>query len=332
MIQNVPVCSSSSHRPGNRNCSRILMNLGCLVVFLLASGVSRNAELSAEEKQPVLNAKRAEGYLLKICRLGTRISGTRGMGLQQKLLQEHFGKLGGKVFYQSFDVAHPLTGNPVRMANMIVSWHPDAKERVILCCHYDTRPYPDRDRRQPKGLFLGANDGASGVALMMELAHHIKVINPTYGVDMVFFDGEELVYTPRDKYFHGSEYFANQYKRKPPKYTYKYGVLVDMIGDRRLTLYQEKNSTKYAPKLTKHLWATAKKLGVREFIPKEKWLVRDDHLALNQIAKIPTCDIIDFDYTWWHTTQDLPVNCSGTSLIKVGKVLLAWLQNPDPTD
>ena len=215
----------------------------------------------------------------------------------------------------------------MRMNNIIVSWHPEAKQRVFLACHYDTRPYPDCDPVDPRGKFIGANDGASGVALFMELAHHMQALKPVYGVDFIFCDGEEQIYGQRGKYFLGSEHFAKEYRDRPPKHRYVYGVLVDMIGDRDLNLYMEKKSLHYARQVTESIWATARELGVREFHdhPKPKYDIEDDHVPLNRIAKIPTCDIIDFDYPHWHTTQDTPHNCSGASLAKVGRVLLAWL-------
>ena len=291
-----------------------------LVLLALASPVN------AQQVRQAFNAARAIGYLEEICDIGPRVSGTEGMQKQQQLLIKHFRQFGAELRAQSFDVAHPQTGNPVRMRNLVVSWHPDARDRVLLCCHYDTRPFPDRDRFRPKGRFVGANDGASGVALFMEMAHHIKSIQPKYGVDFVFFDGEELVYKDGDKYFLGSEYFATWYRDKPPaNFRYVCGVLVDMIGDKQLTLHMERNSVKMAPAVTQSIWQTAQKVGVSEFIARPNYEVRDDHIPLNQIARIPTCDIIDFDYPYWHTTRDTPRACSGGSLSKVGRVLLQWL-------
>jgi hypothetical protein len=215
------------------------------------------------------------------------------------------------------------------MNNIIISWDLDAKDRVLLACHYDTRPHADRDSNlvlASRGTFLGANDGASGVALFMELGHHLRKIKPTYGVDLVFFDGEELVYGEKDPYFLGSEYFAKDYRDHPPKHRYICGVVVDMIGDKNLQVFQEINSLKFAPEVTNSIFRTARRLGVEEFVGRARHEVRDDHLPLNTFARIPTCDLIDFDYDHWHTTQDLPANCSGASLAKVGKVLLAWLE------
>jgi hypothetical protein len=306
----------------------------------------------AEKSRPAGDASvaafdddRAYRYLTQICDIGPRISGTEGMEKQQQLIAEHFSKLKAKVAFQPFDAPHPLTRKPVRMINLIVSWDRDAKERVLLACHYDTRPRPDRDANPQlaeKGTFLGANDGASGVALLMELGQQMSRIKPTYGVDFVFFDGEELVYNDfRDAYFLGSEYFSKDYRDNPPQYKYVCGILVDMIGDKDLQLFKEVNSLHYAPEVTNGVWQVAKKLNVREFNFKPRQdvrpdgrphEVRDDHLSLNEIAKIPTCDIIDFDFPHWHTTRDTPAACSGASLGKVGRVLLAWLEDvPAPT-
>ena len=296
---------------------------------------------TAKQKSGVENATadfdadRAFGYLTKICDIGPRISGSPGMEQQQQMIAAHFAKLKAQVKFQSFDAPHPLNGKPVRMNNIIVTWDPEAAERVLLACHYDTRPHADRDpdlRLASEGIFLGANDGASGVALLMELGNHMRRIKPTYGVDFVFFDGEELVYGERDPYFLGAEYFSKQYRDKPPDHKYVCGVLVDMIGGKKLQLYQEINSLNYAADVTQSVWKTAKKLGVKEFVARPKHDVRDDHLALNEIAGIPACDIIDFGYEHWHTTKDVPASCSGESLAKVGRVLLAWLEEvPAPS-
>lgn len=308
----------------------------CLFALLLWIVHFGAINLRAEEPRAVnFDGDRAYRHLVEICKIGSRISGSPGMARQQKMIVDHFEKLGATVTDQGFDVAHPLTGNPVRMNNLIVSWDPKAEKRILLCCHYDTRPFPDRDRLNPRGIFYGANDGASGVALFMEMAESIKEIKIPYGygVDMVFFDGEELIYKQGvnqylGKYFLGSEYFSTDYKNNPPKHKYVYGVLVDMIAGRNLKLYYEINSLELAPEVTKSVWDAAKELKEKAFIAKEKHEVQDDHLPLNKIAKIPTCDLIDFDYPHWHTQGDVPRNCSGASLERVGRVLLYWLQHP----
>lgn len=301
--------------------------------------VDRGQTATAARPTNPLNGQRAYGYLEQICALGPRISGSDGMRRQQELVQSHFEKLGGKVSFQRFEAVNPLGGAKVPMANLICEWHPERKERILLCAHYDTRPLPDQDpdpvqRRQ--GVFLGANDGASGVAVLMELAHLMPKLEGNIGVDFVLFDGEELVYTDgQDKYFLGSEHFAKQYVAKPTAYQYRWGVLLDMVGEVNLSIYQEQNSVTWRDTrpLVKEIWATAARLGIDEFVPRVGYLVRDDHLPLRNIAKIPTCDIIDFTDSfgqvppeYWHTTDDTPRRCSGSSLAKVGWVVYEWLR------
>lgn len=279
-----------------------------------------------------LDAQRAYTYLQQICALGPRLSGSPGMQKQQAMLEEHFKKLGGNVSYQSFLANNPRGGEKVAMANMIVEWHPERKERILLAAHYDTRPLPDRDpdpNKRLAGTFIGANDGASGVAVLMELAHLMPKVDGPLGVDFVLFDGEELVYGNNDPYFLGSSWFAKQYQENPPGHKYRWGVVLDMVGDVDLQLYQEKFSVSWRDTrpLVKEIWATAARLGVKEFIPRVGYEVRDDHLPLRNTAKIPSCDIIDFDYPPWHTTNDLPKHCAGSSLAKVGWVVYEWIKS-----
>ncbi len=298
------------------------------------------------EANPI-DAARAYRYLEQICALGPRQTGSKAMASQQELLKKHFEELGAKVEFQRFQMRHPRTGQATPVANTIVRWHTDRKERILLCAHYDTRPQADNQRvppRQRGTVFIGANDGGSGTALLMELGHHIPNIkNTAVGVDFVFFDAEEFVFNlgqTIDRYFVGSEYFARTYLTQPRDYRYRWGVLFDMVGDRDLQIYQEKNSMWWRDTrpLVKEIWATAKKLGVREFIPRRKHEIRDDHVPLRNIAKIPTCDLIDFDYPrypkneYWHTDKDTVDKCSGESLAKVGWVALTWLESVPAAD
>lgn len=289
---------------------------------------------------PFDGAKAME-YLEGMCEIGPRASGSPGMARQQQYLTKILEAAGGAVTRQEFEVRHPEDGSRVPMANLIARFHPDREERILLCAHYDTRPFPDQDPINPRGTFVGANDGASGVAVLCELARHLTKLQSDVGVDIVFFDGEELVFdNRRDPYFLGSEYFARDYAQNPPAHRYRYGVLLDMVGDKDLQIFEEKNSLRYPDvrPLVQAIWGTARKLGIREFIARPRHEVRDDHLVLNDIAKIPTCDIIDFDYPnpgygpkYWHTEQDVPANCSALSLAKVGKTILTWLNELEPS-
>jgi glutaminyl-peptide cyclotransferase len=298
----------------------------------------RDSGASAMSSQLVIpkpyDANRAEKYLRVICDLGPRPSGSEAMEKQQKMLSDFFTNAGATVEMQGFDTRHPMTGEPVRMQNLIAKWYPERPKRFLLCAHYDTRPFPDRDPVNPRGVFVGANDGGSGVAAMMEMSHHMDRLPNDIGVDVVLFDGEELVYAERrDEYFLGSTFFARQYVLTPPPIRYQAGILLDMIGDRELRIYYERNSWNYARELCKSVFETAEILKVDAFVPRIRHEVRDDHLPLNEIAKIPTIDLIDFDYPrpgvgvqqYWHTTKDVPENCSGHSIATVVYVVHQWL-------
>ncbi len=280
------------------------------------------------------DAVRAERYLRTICDFGPRPSGSMAMQKQQKWLTEFFTESGATVELQSFQARHPETGAMVELNNLIARWYPDRPKRFLLCAHYDTRPFPDRDSENPTGRFVGANDGASGVAALMEFANHQARLPKDVGFDIVLFDGEELVYRERrDSYFLGSTHFAESYKASPPKIKYQAGILLDMIGDRELKIYYERNSWNYARDICKSVFETASLLKVEAFVPRIRHEVRDDHLPLNEIARIPTIDLIDFDYPrpgigapqYWHTTKDVPENCSGHSIASVVFVVHQWM-------
>lgn len=297
------------------------------LVFLTGS-------VSIANEPAQFSGTRAMEYLEAICELGPRPSGSEGMEKQRELLIRHFQKAGATVFRQAFRSRDGRNGDWVRMENLIVSWHPERNDRVLLGAHYDTRPYPDRDRRDPRGIFLGANDGASGVAVLMELADSVAELKGTVGVDFVLFDAEEYVFEERrDSYCLGSLFFARQYassrKAGTISYAYRCGVILDMVGDRNLTIWQEQQSVDWhdTRPVVESIWATAKQLQIQEFVPRPKYLINDDHVPLRMTGGIPTCDIIDFDYPHWHTTQDIPENCSAHSLGLVGRVILSWLQN-----
>ena len=277
---------------------------------------------------------RVMGYMTQLCDFGPRPSGSPAMKRQQEFLQEFFESHGATVTYQTLEIRHPEDGSPVPMANLVASWGRDRPKRFVFCAHYDTRPYPDQDQRRPKGTFIGANDGASGTAALMELSHQLDSLPLSIGVDIVLFDGEEFVWKQgRDDYFIGSTYFAESYKSNPPPVPYQSGVLLDMIGDRELKIYYEQNSFRYARDVAKGIWKTAKELGVEAFVPRIRHTIQDDHLPLNKIAGIPTVDLIDFDYprpgigapSYWHTEQDIPANCSGQSMAAVVWVIHQWL-------
>lgn len=340
--QSSPDDAPSPNRLGLRWSIAIisLMAVGLLIVAVSTGAFERGPADPTRATDKAIprqyDPNRAFGYLTQLCDLGKRPSGSPGMKKQQQMLQRFFIERGAAVTMQTFEIRHPEDGSPVPMGNLIASWHPDRPKRYLICAHYDTRPFPDQDRQNKRGEFIGANDGASGTAAIMELAHQLDDLPTDVGVDLVLFDGEEFVWRQgRDDYFLGSTFFAEKYVASPPKVPYQAGILLDMIGDRELTIYYEKNSLSYARDVTKSIWRTAAKLGVRAFIPRSRHKIDDDHIPLNQIARIPTTDLIDFDYprpgfnapSYWHTEQDIPQNCSGQSLAAVVWVVHTWLKS-----
>jgi glutaminyl-peptide cyclotransferase len=319
--------------------------IGSIALLLLAgillSGSSWLGSLEANAAMAAtpapIDGERAFGYLEKICELGPRIAGSEANTRQRKMVADHFKAAGATIREQPFSARHPLTGDRVEMVNLIGSWHTDRAQRVVIAAHYDTRPQPDQeeDPERLKRPFLGANDGASGVALLMEIANHLKDLNTPWGVDLVIFDGEELVYgTPpnsRGEYFLGSKEFARAYVEETDaqrkKSEYVAGIVLDMVGGSTLQINQEPNSLNLAPNLVRDVWAVARQIGAKSFRLRVGREVLDDHLPLNN-AGIPTIDIIDFEYPYWHKADDLPRNCSSKSLAEVGRVVTAWLAQP----
>ncbi|MCC7086643.1 MAG: M28 family peptidase [Pirellulales bacterium] len=307
-----------------------------IVVLLIATGCEGAPPTTAAKAAPparmapkiAFDGAASFEYLKQICAIGPRYSGSKGMREQQALLVEHFQKLGANVTKQEFQARHPQSGGAVQMANLIIQWHPERKERVLLVAHYDTRPLPDRDPRNPRGNFIGANDGGSGVAVLMELGKAMPKFDSPLGVDFLLVDGEELVFREGDPYCLGSAHFARQYFADPPEHQYRWGVVLDMVGGRNARFFQESNSAGWRDTLplVEQIWATAARLGVREFVAQIGEQVTDDHIPLHDIAHIPTCDIIGWPYQAWHTQADTPAQCSAATLGKVGWVIFEWLK------
>ena len=291
-------------------------------------------EAFAADRDPVpgepvpFDGERAMRYLEDICKIGPRISGTEGMKKQQELVQKHFEALGGKVELQRFTAVQESQGQPVAMANVIASWHPERLRRVIICSHYDTRPIADQepDPRKWHEPFVSANDGGSGVALLMELAHSFKDLKTSVGVDLVLFDGEEYIFdAKRDKYFFGSEHFARAYQKNRPTFKYVGAILLDMIAGKNGRIPVEQNSWFQARALAEEIWGIATELKCDIFKQQLGDQVLDDHLALNR-AGIPAIDLIDFSYPHWHRLSDVPAQCSAAAMTQVARVLSVWLQ------
>jgi hypothetical protein len=216
-------------------------------------------------------------------------------------------------------------GEQLRLTNIVASFRPKDPARILLCAHWDTRPRAEQDetRGRRNDPIPGANDGASGVAVLVEVAGLLKNVPPSIGVDIVLFDGEDYGKEgDHASYLLGSRYFA---EHKGGDYIPRFGILLDMVGDKFLELPKERYSLRYAPDVVAMVWKTAASLGVQQFHDETGEEIMDDHLPLNE-AGIQTIDIIDFNYPdptnrYWHTHQDTPEHCSAESLEAVGSVI-----------
>ncbi len=188
---------------------------------------------------------------------------------------------------------------------------------ILIGAHYDTRPQADRDSYNPSLPVPGANDGASGVAVLLELASVLEFEQLQKPVWLVFFDGEDSGKIDGWDWIVGSTYFVDHLTSTP-----EVVVIVDMVGDEELQLYYERNSD---DNLARQIWEIAEDLGYRSFIPSERYSIIDDHTPFLH-AGIPAIDIIDFDYPYWHTTEDTMERISASSLEQVGRTLQLWLE------
>jgi glutaminyl-peptide cyclotransferase len=221
-------------------------------------------------------------------------------------------------------------GTQLALRNIIARWRPQATDRVLYVTHWDTRPVADEDpdsanRTKP---MPGANDGASGVALFVELADVLKRTPPAVGVDLLFVDGEDYgQFSPKEQdVLLGSKYFATHLPS--PDYRPLYGVLFDMIGQRDLQIYEEGNSVQRAPEVVARVWQAAADMGYSDvFIPRSKYTINDDHIPLLD-AGLRVIDVIDYDYPAHHTTHDTIDQLSARSLQTVGDVATGLVTTP----
>jgi len=262
------------------------------------------------------------------CALGPRNPGSWGHGQCLEFLKRELGYWTDTVFVQSFLYYSSDRKETLELTNIIGRIAPEKNARILLCAHWDTRPTADQDP-DPKNHstpILGANDGASGVAILLEIARRCALKSPGIGVDFVFFDGEDYGREGvLDDYVIGSKHFAKNVPVPVPRF----GILLDMVGDRDLRIPKEQASYTLARDIVEKVWRAARDLGIKTFDNTVGRGVYDDHLALNE-AGIPTIDIIDFDYPPWHTLQDVPSACSAKSLDDVGRVLLQIIYNEKP--
>ncbi len=218
-----------------------------------------------------------------------------------------------------------VEGDTLPLRNFIGRFRPEATDRVLYVAHWDTRPVADRsanlaDQRRP---VPGANDGASGVALLLGVADALKRVPPAVGVDLLFVDGEDYGDFGIGKdVLLGSRHYATTIGERKPLFA----VVWDMVGDRDLQIFQEGNSISGAPEVVDRVWRRARDLGHgRVFRNEEVYTVTDDHIPLLEVG-VRAIDVIDLDYTYWHTTEDTLDKVSARSLQIVGEVAVALVR------
>ncbi|MFC1489775.1 M28 family peptidase [Candidatus Latescibacterota bacterium] len=266
---------------------------------------------------PSFNNGKAFDYLSRQVSFGPRIPGTKAHTETADWIISVLREQTSNVSFQPFTGISD--GAEKDMKNIMASFYPEKSNRILLCAHWDCRPHADRDPdlSKQKDPVPGANDGASGVAVLMVIAEIIANAEPLMGVDIVLFDGEDGGdYGNNDSWLLGSRHFA---KTMPAGYKPEYAILLDMIGDRDLSLSREYYSVNSAPLLWGKIVMHCETIGIP--ISGETIGVLDDHVPLIDRG-IKAVDLIDFDYPSWHTVSDTPDKCSPESLGKIGELLL----------
>lgn len=290
---------------------------------------------------PVFNADSAYSYVEAQTAFGPRVPNSAAHRLCGDYLARQLEAFGAKVYNQRADlVAYDNT--LLKARNIIGSYLPDSRRRVLLCAHWDSRPYADQDadKRLHRTPISGANDGASGVGVLLEVARQLQQQAPQIGIDLIFFDAEDYG-TP---YFYQGEHkdhtwcLGSQYWAQMPHvegYTARYGILLDMVGGRGATFYQEVESKEMDAALVKKIWNTAHRLGYGQYFPKrEGSRITDDHIYVYHYRRIPCIDIINYDPKsdsgfgeTWHTQHDTMEHIDRGTLQAVGQTLLEIIYN-----
>lgn len=329
--------------------SKIMIAL--LIVALIAGAAfnflpSNKAEVSETEEiekvQPVgpdFNADSAYIYLQEQCDFGPRTMNSTAHDKCEKWIIQKFEQYGCKVTTQKATL-NGYDGTPLRSTNIMASYNPEATTRIMFCAHWDCRPWADNDPDSTNWHkpIVAANDAASGVGVMIELARILKGSGLELGVDFVCFDAEDYGTPqwfegedPGDTWALGAQYFANNL---PEGYAPRYGILLDMVGGVGAKFYREGMSMQYAPAIVKKVWNAARQVGYGSYFPKDDGgMITDDHIPVNQTANIPCIDVIpyypdcaqsSFGPTW-HTIADNMDNIDKNTLKAVGQTMVQVL-------
>lgn len=329
--------------------SKIMIAL--LIVALIAGAAfnflpSNKAEVSEMEEiekvQPVgpdFNADSAYIYLQEQCDFGPRTMNSTAHDKCEKWIIQKFEQYGCKVTTQKATL-NGYDDTPLRSTNIMASYNPKATTRIMFCAHWDCRPWADNDPDSTNWHkpIIAANDAASGVGVMIELARILKGSGLELGVDFVCFDAEDYGTPqwfededPGDTWALGAQYFANNL---PEGYAPRYGILLDMVGGVGAKFYREGMSMQYAPAIVKKVWNAARQVGYGSYFPKaDGGMITDDHIPVNQTANIPCIDVIpyypdcaqsSFGPTW-HTIADNMDNIDKNTLKAVGQTMVQVL-------
>jgi len=325
---------------------RYLGNILCLI--LAASGVvacgSRKSVAVAEAASPVGPAFLADSaylYCQQQCDFGPRTMNSKAHDDCEQWIIRKFTEFGMKVTPQKATLKG-YDGTPLQSTNIIASYKPHLTDRILLCAHWDSRPWADNDPDEAhhKTPVMAANDGASGVAVMLEVARLIQQNDSLQkGVDFICFDAEDYGFPqwetgddPGNTFALGAQYWAEHLHQQG--YTARFGILLDMVGGQGARFYQEQMSMHYARSIVDKVWKAAAVVGFSSFFPTEMGAgITDDHLPVNTTAKIPCIDIIpyypdceasSFGPTW-HTVSDDMAHIDKATLQAVGQTVIQVL-------
>jgi hypothetical protein len=287
---------------------------------------------------PTFNGDSAYVFTAEQVAFGPRVPGTPAHGRCADYLVEKLKSYGLNVIVQQGGVT-TFDNKKLTAKNIIGRFNPDNKQRVLLCSHWDSRPFADQDSVRKNEPIDAACDAASGVAVLLELARNLQNSKLAVGVDIIFLDVEDWgqpedskLPVMKDSYALGTQYWAKN--PHVPGYFASYGILLDMVGAKGAVFYQERKSLEYAPYVVKKVWDAASRAGYGNyFIYNTGSEVIDDHYYINTIANIPTIDIIQYDPTsrsrtfgdYWHTHNDNMSIIDKNTLKAVGQTLLEVL-------
>jgi Zn-dependent M28 family amino/carboxypeptidase len=284
--------------------------MGALIVFHCACLAACTTHTSTPKPPIPFDGEAAYALVVEQLEFGPRIPGSAASAQAGDWILAEASRFGWQVEEQAF--VH--RGLPLR--NLIAKSSLDPLSPIVVATHYDTRPLADRDASAPLSPVPGANDGASGTAVLLEIARVLNRETLRVPLWLVFFDAEDSGNINEWDWVVGSQHFTSSMAVRPSA-----AVIVDMVGDADLQLYLEGASD---PALAASLWSVAEHLQVEAFIPEPGRTILDDHVPFLQLG-VPAVLIIDIDYPYWHTMQDTADKVSPASLEQVGRVLQAWL-------